>query len=685
MAGASIVVYLGHGNGWPSPYTYDPLFTTKDGFGLNATAGAGDYNVKYYGEPSIASLALAPGAVVILNRLCYASGNSEPGNAEPTVSVARQRADNYAAGFLKAGAAAVIADGHGSADTYIRSLFTTHQSSPVHVAAPAKRHRELRVLSVSPDARRDDVPGPRHPDIRVLAIAGDRRGRGHDRRRHPGRPQGDRRRSGDAARSRATRPSGPRARRCSPASRRPVRRRATLPAGTRLRVVEQAVSTAADGTTVPLVAVEGVDDPKITGFVAPADLVPRDATPPAVRSLTVGTAFSPNGDGLLDTAVLRGRFTESVAWKLTVSDAASKVLLTASGTGSTFNVTWNGLVGGKAVPDGRYDVTVTGDDAWHNGAASATKGVTVDTVPSKLAALAPDADTDPVVLAQRRFEPRLRHHDGHQYRARVVHRPRPECGWHAAPEMERSRHRRSDPDRVGRPRRRRPGRSRRDVHPAREPRGSVGQYRPRRRPDGAGDRRAPVGDLVAGGLLSRRISTRWPRRRTSSFSLARPMTVTWTLRDSTGAPVVTRLDAVESPAGTQTWTFDGRAADGTMLPTGHYTSFVSATDGTLTATQSAAFDMDAFVMKPSDATPGRGQRISVTAVSSESLSTVPRVYIYQPGKAAWSVLMTKTATNTYKATFAIKTGGPSGTVQYKILAKDSKGLANRTIQSYRLH
>src|SRR3954451_19670564 len=76
----------------------------------------------------MATLGLAPGAVVFLNRLCYASGNSEPGLAEPTVTIARQRADNYAAGFLKAGAAAVIADGHGSADTYIRSLFTTHQS-----------------------------------------------------------------------------------------------------------------------------------------------------------------------------------------------------------------------------------------------------------------------------------------------------------------------------------------------------------------------------------------------------------------------------------------------------------------------------------------------------------------------------------------------------------------------------
>ena len=39
VEGASIVIYMGHGNGWPSPYTYDPKYTTKDGFGLNATAG----------------------------------------------------------------------------------------------------------------------------------------------------------------------------------------------------------------------------------------------------------------------------------------------------------------------------------------------------------------------------------------------------------------------------------------------------------------------------------------------------------------------------------------------------------------------------------------------------------------------------------------------------------------------
>jgi flagellar hook capping protein FlgD len=128
VKGARVVIYMGHGNGWPSPYTYDPLFTTKDGFGLNAAAGNGDYNNKYYGEPSIRTLEFAPNALILLHHLCYAAGNSEPGLAEPSLSVAKQRADNYASAFLAAGASAVIADGHSGPEYYLASLFNTNQT-----------------------------------------------------------------------------------------------------------------------------------------------------------------------------------------------------------------------------------------------------------------------------------------------------------------------------------------------------------------------------------------------------------------------------------------------------------------------------------------------------------------------------------------------------------------------------
>jgi hypothetical protein len=122
--GANLLIYLGHGNGWPSPYA--PFSADrKDGMGLNATAGAGNANVKYYGEALVDRyIQLAPNAVVILNHLCYASGNSEPGNAAPTKSVAIRRIDNFGAGFLRTGARAVFALGHESATYLIRGLFT---------------------------------------------------------------------------------------------------------------------------------------------------------------------------------------------------------------------------------------------------------------------------------------------------------------------------------------------------------------------------------------------------------------------------------------------------------------------------------------------------------------------------------------------------------------------------------
>lgn len=126
--GAKVVIYLGHGNGHPSPYGSFSKYT-KDGFGLNKTAGNGNSNTKYWGEYYIQTyLKLAPNAVVILNRLCYASGNSEWGRANPTKSVAKQRVDNYGAGFLRAGARAVFAEGIRSAAYVLYGIFKTSRS-----------------------------------------------------------------------------------------------------------------------------------------------------------------------------------------------------------------------------------------------------------------------------------------------------------------------------------------------------------------------------------------------------------------------------------------------------------------------------------------------------------------------------------------------------------------------------
>ena len=126
--GANVLIYLGHGNGSPSPYGAFSQYS-KDGLGLNSSAAHGNYNTKYWGEYYLKTyIRLAPNAVVILNRLCYASGNSEWGSANPTKTVAKQRVDNYGAGFLRARARAVFAEGITSASYVLYGLFKTNRT-----------------------------------------------------------------------------------------------------------------------------------------------------------------------------------------------------------------------------------------------------------------------------------------------------------------------------------------------------------------------------------------------------------------------------------------------------------------------------------------------------------------------------------------------------------------------------
>ena len=154
---------MGHGNGWPSRYRDSLYPITQDGFGLNPTAGGGDYQHQYFGEASVASeVKLAKNAVVLLNHLCYASGNSEPGLPEGTLDVAKQRVDNYAAGFIRAGASAVIAEAWSSPSYFVRAILgggrsiqTAWLKSPSanghRIAFPSQRSAGLRRADGSGD------------------------------------------------------------------------------------------------------------------------------------------------------------------------------------------------------------------------------------------------------------------------------------------------------------------------------------------------------------------------------------------------------------------------------------------------------------------------------------------------------------------------------------------------------
>jgi hypothetical protein len=128
-AGANLVYFAGHGNGFPNPYIGFLQPQYNDGYGLDPSPN-GD-TPTYYGESRVADVKLAPDAIVLLNHLCYAPGASEPGNPAPSATVARQRIDNFAAGFLAAGAGAVFADDNSTMDSLVNALFTSSDATTV--------------------------------------------------------------------------------------------------------------------------------------------------------------------------------------------------------------------------------------------------------------------------------------------------------------------------------------------------------------------------------------------------------------------------------------------------------------------------------------------------------------------------------------------------------------------------
>jgi hypothetical protein len=137
VAGANIVVYLGHGNGYPNPYSSGTEWTDRaNGWGLNRTTEGGDSDnwstkMVYCGEKALlGTLSPSDGAaqwqycggkngtdgispatnwVMIYNKACYAPGAGEGWDTRATQSQAFQRVRNYSYPALKNGAGAYFA------------------------------------------------------------------------------------------------------------------------------------------------------------------------------------------------------------------------------------------------------------------------------------------------------------------------------------------------------------------------------------------------------------------------------------------------------------------------------------------------------------------------------------------------------------------------------------------------
>ena len=182
VAGANIVVYLGHGNGYPNPYSSGTEWTDRaNGWGLNRTTKGGDSDdwsrkMVYCGEKALlGTLAasdgsaqwnycggksntdgIAPAAnwVMIYNKACYAPGASEGWDAKATQSQAFQRVRNYSYPALRNEAGAYFAT-----DMYLGAQ---------QLVDTVLRHRNWTFGAIAESANGFDLSAQRrfdHPDV----------------------------------------------------------------------------------------------------------------------------------------------------------------------------------------------------------------------------------------------------------------------------------------------------------------------------------------------------------------------------------------------------------------------------------------------------------------------------------------------------------------------------------------
>jgi hypothetical protein len=159
---------------------------------------------------------------------------------------------------------------------------------------------------------------------------------------------------------------------------------------------------------------------------------------------------------------------------------------------------------------------------------------------------------------------------------------------------------------------------------------------------------------------------------TFSFTLASPATVNWTILNAAGATVRTIKTGEALAAGSYAFAWNGRNDLGAFVSRGAYRAVVAATNGSQGSSQSVAVLADAFKIGVSDTTPGRRQRITVTATSAESLSGAPLVTIYQPGISRYSVTTRRVAAGVYRVTITLKSSS-TGRLRVLVSGRDAAG------------
>ena len=93
--------------------------------------------------------------------------------------------------------------------------------------------------------------------------------------------------------------------------------------------------------------------------------------------------ISPNGDGVLDSTTLDVSITTAADWRIAIKDAGGQIVGEWSGQETAASLSWDGLSGGSAVPDGVYTAELTATAA-DGSSAGASAQIAVDTSAPRL-------------------------------------------------------------------------------------------------------------------------------------------------------------------------------------------------------------------------------------------------------------------------------------------------------------
>ena len=409
----------------------------------------------------------------------------------------------------------------------------------------------------------------------------------------------------------------------------------------------------------------GYDGTRTELWAAIADKFVTDTIPPVVSSASItGTAFSPNGDGIVDTISASLSASGATGWTFSAAPLSGATVgtavRTASGSGGTVTFVWDGRANsGAGVADGMWRLTLTALDASGNRVSRAWD-VRLDRVAPVLGSTAParfspngDGAADTAALSWTSTETI-------RGTARIYQGSTLIRSW-TVTDVASGALTWDGKDGAGR-----------GVADGTYTFTIAGA-------DIASNRAARSLPLVVDRTLS---LVRWSRAAfypqdgdglvataKATFALSRTSVVSVVI--ASGTTVVRTVWTNRTlPAGTYGWTWNGRNNSGAFVAPGNYQVWVTTTNGLGTTRLGRTILADAFRVVRSASAVRSGQTLTLTLTTTEPLRSNPNVRFTQPGLSMVQRTATSLGSGKYRVTFTIAPG-PAGTATIRIAARDS--------------